>query len=130
MGILLTLSVRNKDYKEWSGFVVTLVLNGEFDFFPSKLCSILAENAISVLDAYVVICWGGGLQQCLPYVPAAGPSSFSTTIMFSSRPFLGMVVSIRMYMKKEELRNRQTKYIYAEVHEIVSVDVLSLHKED
>ena len=44
LGILLTLSVRNKDYKEWSSFVVTLILNGEFDFFPSKLCFILAEK--------------------------------------------------------------------------------------
>ena len=44
MGILLTLSVRNKDYKEWSAFVVTLVLDGEFDFFPSRLSFILAEK--------------------------------------------------------------------------------------
>ena len=42
--MLLTLSVRNKDYKEWSGFFVTLVLHGEFNFFPSKLCLILAEE--------------------------------------------------------------------------------------
>ena len=42
--MLLTLSARNKDYKEWSGFFVTLVLDGEFDFFPSRLSCILAEK--------------------------------------------------------------------------------------
>ena len=35
--MLLTLSVRNKDYKEWSGFFVTLVLHGEFNFFSFKI---------------------------------------------------------------------------------------------
>ena len=97
--MLLTLSVRNKDYKEWSGFFVTLVLHGEFNFFPSKLCLILAEEKHNFHLRRV--------RFYLAYLVPAGPSSFSTTVRFSFPPFLGMVASIRKYMKKVEIRNRQ-----------------------
>ena len=63
--MLLTLSVRNKDYKEWSGFFVTLVLHGEFNFFPSKLCLILAEEKHNFHLRRVRFYLGGGGQQCL-----------------------------------------------------------------
>ena len=101
--MLLTLSVRNKDYKEWSGFFVTLVLHGEFNFFPSKLCLILAEEKHNFHLRRVRFYLGGSNAYLVP----AGPSSFSTTVRFSFPPFLGMVASIRKYMKKVEIRNRQ-----------------------